>query len=88
MTPGWRSLPALLVDAAATRGDAPAIVSPTETTSYAELFGAALELANELEPARGQLVALALPKSKELVTAWLACWFAGAAFSTLDPSLP
>lgn len=84
----WRSLPALLVDTAERHGAAPAIISPTETLTYSELFSQALALAEELEPARGGVVALALPKSAALVTAWLACWFAGAAFSTLDPSLP
>ncbi|MEZ4374310.1 MAG: AMP-binding protein [Polyangiaceae bacterium] len=84
----WQSLPELLVDSAARRSDSVAMVSPTETTSYGELFSDALSLADRLAPARGQLVAVALPKSRDLVVAWLGCWLAGAAFSTLDPSLP
>ncbi|MCA9628963.1 MAG: AMP-binding protein, partial [Myxococcales bacterium] len=88
MSAAWRSLLERLIETAERRDAAPSLVSPTETLSYAQLFDAALELSARLAPARGELVALALPKSHGLVTAWLACWLAGAAFSTLDPSLP
>ncbi|MGV9557678.1 non-ribosomal peptide synthetase [Streptomyces sp. NPDC003522] len=71
--------------------DATALVSAAETVSFAELGRRADRLARLLadrgaEP--GRLVALALPRSVDLVVAVLAVARTGAAFVPVDPGYP
>ena len=59
--------------------------------SYSELDQAASALATRLGEAgaaAGHIVAIALPRSRALITAMLASWKLGAAYLCLDPSLP
>ncbi|GAA1402539.1 hypothetical protein GCM10009613_62690 [Pseudonocardia kongjuensis] len=71
--------------------DAPAVHGPDGRLGYRELLDAAARLGHELTT-RGvrpeQVVALALPRSAELVVAMLAVHHAGAAYLPLDPGLP
>ncbi|MEV7543509.1 amino acid adenylation domain-containing protein [Streptomyces sp. NPDC089915] len=81
-----------LVEAQAARTpDAPALTAGDETLSYRELNARADRLAGELA-ARGvgreSLVALALPRSAELVVALLAILKAGGAYLPVDPRYP
>ncbi|MFJ4326884.1 amino acid adenylation domain-containing protein [Streptomyces tricolor] len=71
--------------------DAPALVSADETLTFAELGRRADRLARLLADrgARpGRLVALALPRSVDLVVAVLAVARTGAAFVPVDPGYP
>ncbi len=71
--------------------DAPAVVSGTETLTYAELGLRAHRLARalvELGIGPEQVVALALPRSIEQVVAVLAVLKAGAAYLPVDPGYP
>lgn len=74
------------------RPHAPALVSDgVDGVTYAELRDRVVALGAELVRhglGAERLVALALPKSAEYVTALLAVWWANAAFLPLDPSLP
>ena len=59
--------------------------------SYRELDHAACALADRLSAAgagAGQVIAIALPRSRALITAMLASWKLGAAYLCLDPALP
>ncbi|MGP3920452.1 amino acid adenylation domain-containing protein [Nonomuraea sp. 10N515B] len=71
--------------------DAEAVRCGDAALSYAELNARANRLARLLT-ARGigteQVVAMALPRSVDLVVAMLATWKAGAAYLPLDPSHP
>ncbi|MCA1681978.1 MAG: amino acid adenylation domain-containing protein [Actinobacteria bacterium] len=71
--------------------DLPAVVSADESLSYAELETRANRLAHLLVT-RGagpeRVVALALPRSVEMVVAQLAVMKAGAAFLPVDPAYP
>ncbi|MFI2235784.1 amino acid adenylation domain-containing protein, partial [Streptomyces chrestomyceticus] len=91
-----RALPAVtfpeLFEAQAARTpDAPAVTSPDVRLTYAELDTRANRLARLLA-ARGAgpegVVALALPRSADLVTAVLAVLKAGAAYLPVDPAYP
>ncbi|GAA0297702.1 hypothetical protein GCM10010302_40420 [Streptomyces polychromogenes] len=81
-----------LVEAQAARTpDATALIAGDETLTYRELNARADRLAGELA-ARGvgreSLVALALPRSAELVVALLAILKAGGAYLPVDPRYP
>ena len=59
--------------------------------SYSALDQAASELAGRLREAgaaAGQIIAIALPRSRALISAMLASWKLGAAYLCLDPALP
>ncbi|MER7706691.1 amino acid adenylation domain-containing protein [Kitasatospora sp. NPDC097605] len=68
--------------------DAPALECDGRVLTYAELDRRAGELAERLGPVAGQLVAVRLAPSFELVTALLAIWKAGAGYLPLDPAHP
>ncbi|MFC7745097.1 AMP-binding protein [Nocardiopsis composta] len=84
-------LPDLLRGGAETAGDAPAVVFQGTAVSRAEFDGRVARLARELA-ARGagpeSVVAVALPRSVELVVALHAVVQAGAAYLPLDTELP
>ncbi|MFB6893833.1 amino acid adenylation domain-containing protein [Kitasatospora sp. NPDC056327] len=67
---------------------APALECDGEVLSYAELDRRSTELAARLDGAAGQLVAVRLAPSFDLVTALLAVWKAGAGYLPLDPAHP
>ncbi|MFG2386696.1 amino acid adenylation domain-containing protein [Streptomyces avermitilis] len=76
---------------AAETPDATALVSEAATLTYGELDAAANRLARllaERGAGPGHLVALALPRSVELVTAMLAVAKAGAAYLPVDTGYP
>ncbi|MDX6742791.1 non-ribosomal peptide synthetase [Actinocorallia sp. A-T 12471] len=86
-----RTLASYVAAHALTRPDAPAIETDTETLTYAELDAAADALARFLRArgaGPGELVALALPRSADLITAILAVGKTGAAYVPLDPAYP
>ncbi len=76
---------------AARTPDAPAVIFDGGQLSYAELEAAANRLAHLLIARGGgpeQVVALALPRSMEIIVAELAVAKAGAAFCPVDPAYP
>ncbi|WKX69277.1 non-ribosomal peptide synthetase [Streptomyces sp. XD-27] len=76
---------------AAAHPDRPAVTGGTQTLDYAELNAAANRLARLLRghgAGPGRLVAVALPRSTELVVALLAVLKAGAAYVPVDPGHP
>ncbi|MFH9353436.1 amino acid adenylation domain-containing protein [Kitasatospora sp. NPDC017646] len=85
------TIPALFAAQAARTPEAVAVVHRDERISYAELDARANRLA-QLLAARGvgpeRLVALALPRSVELVVAVLAVLKAGGAYVPIDPDYP
>ncbi|HEY2211871.1 MAG TPA: amino acid adenylation domain-containing protein, partial [Bradyrhizobium sp.] len=85
------TLPALIESQVAQRGAATALVCEDATLSYAELNARANRLAHLLI-ARGagpeQIVALALPRSADLIVGLLAILKSGAAYMPLDPDYP
>ncbi|WP_197523398.1 non-ribosomal peptide synthetase [Actinokineospora pegani] len=85
------TLPELFAAQAARRPDAPAVVLDGQVTTYAQLDERANRLAHLLVE-RGvgaeRLVALALPRSVELVVAVLAVLKAGGAYLPIDPEYP
>ncbi|KOV64617.1 non-ribosomal peptide synthetase, partial [Streptomyces sp. MMG1121] len=85
------SLPELFRAQARATPDAVAVVGPEASLTYAELDGRANRLAHALI-ARGagpeRLVAVALPRSAELVVAILAVLKTGAAYLPVDPEYP
>ncbi|RSM46670.1 non-ribosomal peptide synthetase [Amycolatopsis balhimycina DSM 5908] len=85
-----RTLPELIAARARRTPDAVALVSD-ESLTYAELDARAARLARVLAghgigPER--IVALALPRSVEIIVAQLAVWKAGGAFLPVDPTYP
>ncbi|MFH8494928.1 amino acid adenylation domain-containing protein [Streptomyces coeruleorubidus] len=71
--------------------DATALISGEQRLSYEELDAAANRLARQLRTrgaARGERVAVLLPRGPHLITALLAVLKSGAAYLPLDPSLP
>ncbi|MFI0819508.1 non-ribosomal peptide synthase/polyketide synthase [Streptomyces sp. NPDC021098] len=85
------TLPELLAAQAARTPDAVAVIADGTTLSYRELDAWANRLAHGLI-ARGagpeRVVAVALPRSAELVVALLAVLKTGAAYLPVDPGLP
>jgi amino acid adenylation domain-containing protein len=85
------TVPDLLAAQAARTPDHPALLFEDERRSYAELDAASNRLARLLID-RGagaeRIVAIALPRSIELVTAILAVLKAGAAYLPIDPDYP
>ncbi|GAA1160419.1 hypothetical protein GCM10009654_15860 [Streptomyces hebeiensis] len=89
-------VPELIAEAAARRPDAVAVSVPAEAgetrrMTYGELDRHAGALAGRLRERGvkpGDVVAVCLPKSPELIVALLAVWRAGAAYLPLDPDHP
>ncbi|SNS43135.1 non-ribosomal peptide synthase domain TIGR01720/amino acid adenylation domain-containing protein [Actinomadura meyerae] len=85
------TIPALFEARAAARPDAPAVTFEGVTWTYGEVNAKANRLARKLAE-RGvgpeQFVALALPRSADLVVAILAVLKAGAAYVPIDPDYP
>ncbi|OLF16234.1 hypothetical protein BU204_17860 [Actinophytocola xanthii] len=85
------TLVALLAEQAARTPGATAVVADARTLTFAELHAHANRLARRLVAegaGRGRVVAVALPRSAELVVALLAVLKAGAAYLPVDPDLP
>jgi len=81
----------LVAKAAQEHPERPAVVSPAGALSYAELDGVAEGVANQLlalGARRGDLVALAAPRSGAMVAGALGILKAGGAYVALDPSYP
>ncbi|MFI2435946.1 amino acid adenylation domain-containing protein [Streptomyces sp. NPDC018693] len=71
--------------------DAVALISGRQHLTYGELEAGANRLARQLRrrgAARGERVAVLLPRGPELITALLAVLKSGAAYLPLDPTLP
>ncbi len=91
VTPDLPSLPELVARQAARTPDAVAIGFGAHTMTYRELHDRASRLAGWL---RGEgvgvedVVAVALPRSPELVTALLGVLYAGGTYLALDPTAP
>ena len=89
--PAPATLPQLFEEQAARTPDSVAVTFEGESLTYAELDARANQLAHHLiDHGIGpeQLVALALPRSAELVVSLLAVLKAGAAYLPLDPGHP
>ncbi|WP_367042215.1 non-ribosomal peptide synthase/polyketide synthase [Streptomyces sp. Je 1-332] len=81
----------LFRDQVARTPDAPAVTCREETLSFAELDARSSRLAHHLigrDVAPEQFVAIALPRTSEVVTALLAVLKAGAAYLPVDPDYP
>ncbi|MEV5508420.1 non-ribosomal peptide synthetase [Streptomyces orinoci] len=88
---GGDTLPARFEAQAARTPQAPAVTEAGRHLSYAELNARANRLARLLAArgaGPGRVVALALPRSMELVTGLLAVLKSGAAYLPLDPAYP
>ncbi|MFE2062510.1 amino acid adenylation domain-containing protein [Streptomyces sp. NPDC059467] len=86
-----RPVLSLIADHAARRGGAIAVEHDGRTITYAELFRAARQLARRLAARNvgpGTVVALALPRGIDAVTAVLGILISGAAYCPLDPAAP
>ncbi|MFJ4833804.1 amino acid adenylation domain-containing protein [Streptomyces sp. NPDC088747] len=86
-----RPVLSLIADHAAHRGGAVAVEHAGDTLTYAQLLGAARHIADRLSArgvTRGDVVAVALPRSTGAVTAVLGVLLAGAAYCPLDPKAP
>ncbi|HEY9331242.1 MAG TPA: amino acid adenylation domain-containing protein [Streptomyces sp.] len=87
----WRSLPQLFEDQVARTPDATAVIDGERRISYAELNAAANRMARDLLARRigpEDRVAVALPRSHELITAVWAVFKAGAVYVPVDPAYP
>ncbi|MGW0395964.1 amino acid adenylation domain-containing protein, partial [Streptomyces sp. NPDC003042] len=85
------SVPRLIEQQAARTPDAPALVFAGVPLSYAELNARANRLARHLiaqGAAPGRFVAVALPRSADLVVTLLAVLKSGAAYLPIDPGYP
>ena len=85
------TLPALFESQALRNPDAPAVASDRLRWSYAELNERANRLARKLRATgvgAGDRVAVALPRTPELLVAALAAMKAGAAYVPVDPDYP
>ncbi|XVQ08589.1 amino acid adenylation domain-containing protein [Spirillospora sp. CA-255316] len=88
---GDATIPALFEARAAERPDAPAVTFEGRTWSYGEVNARANRLARHLAAQGvrpGELVALRLPRSADLVVAILGVLKAGAAYVPIDPDYP
>jgi amino acid adenylation domain-containing protein len=88
---GDADLVALLEARAAECPDAVAVLAPRGSLTYAELDAAANRLAHQLLAGGAgpeRIVAVALPRSVELVVALLAVLKSGAAYLPIDPDYP
>ncbi|MFJ3493811.1 amino acid adenylation domain-containing protein [Streptomyces sp. NPDC086091] len=86
-----RPVLSLVADHAARRGGAVAVEHAGTRLTYAQLFGAARDVARALAArgvGRGDVVAVALPRGADAVTAVLGVLMSGAAYCPLDPSAP
>ncbi|ROO89636.1 non-ribosomal peptide synthase protein (TIGR01720 family)/amino acid adenylation domain-containing protein [Actinocorallia herbida] len=86
-----RTLASYVAEQAGLRPDAVAVETDDARLTYAELESAADRLARRLldrGAGPGELVALALPRSAELITAIVAAGKTGAAYVPLDPAYP
>lgn len=75
----------------AVRPDAPAVIAPDRTLTYAQLDTAARQVARWLRAhgaGPGQLVAVVMDKGWEQAVAAYAVLFSGAAYLPIDPELP
>jgi amino acid adenylation domain-containing protein len=84
-------LPDLVLDWAQRAPDAPAVSSGRRTLSYRQLIDQASALARRLRAAgtgQGDVVAICLPSSAEMVVAQLGAVLAGAAYLPLEPGHP
>ncbi|MFT2019254.1 amino acid adenylation domain-containing protein [Streptomyces sp. 796.1] len=80
-----------IAERAATHGTATAVEHGDRSLSYAELVAAARQVADRLTArglGPGSLVALAVPRGIEAVTAILGTLYAGAAYCPIDPGAP
>ncbi|MBH1937502.1 amino acid adenylation domain-containing protein [Streptomyces sp. AV19] len=80
-----------IAEHAARRGDATAVEHDGRSVTYAELLAAARTVARHLAArgaGPGTLVAVALPRGIEAVTAILGALLSGAAYCPLDPAAP
>jgi amino acid adenylation domain-containing protein/thioester reductase-like protein len=85
------SVPEMFERQAAATPDAPAVASARGMLSYADLDGRANRLAGYLlrmGVGPEMIVALALPRSEEMIVAMLAVLKAGAAYLPVDPGYP
>ncbi|NNN31115.1 amino acid adenylation domain-containing protein [Streptomyces sp. S3(2020)] len=86
-----RPVLSLIADHVARRGGAVAVEHDGDTLTYAQLFGAARDIARRLAArgvGRGDVVAVALPRGGAAVTAVLGVLMSGAAYCPLDPKAP
>jgi amino acid adenylation domain-containing protein len=86
-----RRIEQIFADITATQGDAPAVICQDERLSYRELDRRAEELATQFrrKGARpGEVVAFALPRGPQALSAMLASLKCGCAYLPLDPKLP
>jgi nonribosomal peptide synthetase MxcG len=89
--PAVRGVLEAFLDRVSARPEAVAVVDAATSLSYVELHLAATALAGRITAAgagAGSLVAVALPRGADAVTAILAALLAGAAYLPLDPSAP
>ena len=86
-----RSLPALVAHQAALRPDAPAVIHGDTVLSYRELHRRSVAQARQLLAdgvAPGDIVAVALPRSEQLLVVLLAIMRSGATYLPIDPDGP
>ncbi|KOV60617.1 peptide synthetase [Streptomyces sp. MMG1121] len=86
-----RPVLALIAGHAARRGGSTAVEHDGRHLTYAGLFGAAREVARRLADrgvGKGDLVAVALPRGIDAVTALLGVLLSGAVYCPLDPAAP
>ncbi|MFJ1609450.1 amino acid adenylation domain-containing protein [Streptomyces sp. NPDC088253] len=86
-----RPVPDLIADHAARRGGSVAVEHDGNGITYAQLLGSARALARRLAARRvghGDLVAVALPRGIDAITAILGVLLSGAAYCPLDPTAP
>lgn len=86
-----RYLPQRIAEHARATPQAIALTDATQRLSYRQLQAQVTTLADALHAqgvGRGAIVALALPRSADLVVAMLAAWQVGAAYLPLDPQWP
>ncbi|SDE59242.1 non-ribosomal peptide synthetase [Streptomyces griseoaurantiacus] len=86
-----RPVLSLIADHAARRGGAVAVEYDGDSLTYAQLFGAARDIGRRLAArgvGRGDVVAVALPRGADAVTAVLGVLMSGAAYCPVDPKAP